>query len=287
VVGESVDFIDAKFAGGVSFSYCETSVGYFHGAEFGPTARFYNMTISGDLELDGVSADGTLQLRYSTINGNCYLTKVEKLGGLNLRDLSIKGTFYLGGSTFPSEHTYIDRLSYGSIVPFREALELISTAEYSASNYSHLESYLRKEGQLEEAKKVGEAWASSQRGLMKWYSFSYWWSLFLWLFVDNGFSPERALFIGVIIVCFGTVVFWKKDNMTEKDPSKPAPYYHSFLYSLDLFVPAISLGMAEYWIPKNTDWRRSAWLYTHRILGWIIVPIGLLALAGMVKPPGG
>jgi hypothetical protein len=245
--------------------------------------------------------------------------------------VSITGTLQLDEMVVPSENVNVDRLIYGSIAPFQEALQLVTNAKFSASNYSRLESYLRKEGQLQDAKKVGEAWAARQRCEER--SFSFLWSWFLWLFVDNGFEPERALYIGAIVVVLGIVIFWGKENtattggqgattpspvpapapqappsaptggqgattprarwksltasMQKCDPSKPTPNYNPFLYSLDLFVPAISLGMAKYWMPENSDKLRWAWLYIQRILGWIIVPIGLLALAGMVKPPGG
>jgi hypothetical protein len=46
--GESLDFIRSEFTGGVSFSYCETSVGYFHDVKFGPDVRLYNLRIRDD-----------------------------------------------------------------------------------------------------------------------------------------------------------------------------------------------------------------------------------------------
>ena len=76
---------------------------------------------------------------------------------------------------------------------------------------------------------------------------------------------------------------------------------NSFWYSLDLFAPAIDLHVADGWMPKlpekpfpdPSSWRqrllwhcrRWRWYYMHihKCIGWILVPLGLAAVLGIVK----
>jgi hypothetical protein len=59
--------------------------------------------------------------------------------------------------------------------------------------------------------------------------------------------------------------------------------YSPFWYSFDLLVPAIDLQQADYWIPRQ-DWRAGrTYVHVHRILGWILVPIGIAAVTGIIK----
>jgi len=63
-------------------------------------------------------------------------------------------------------------------------------------------------------------------------------------------------------------------------------YYNPFWYSLDLFAPVIDLGVAKSWEPGPGHARpRFARQYAHiqKILGWILVPIGVVALTGYLK----
>ncbi len=95
----------------------------------------------------------------------------------------------------------------------------------------------------------------------------------------------------------GCVVFWwwglelqKKDQHSPNDKGGPSlvPWY-----SLDLFVPAVGLGVADKWQPiaPNVENARSGRLYRfvrgytylHKLLGWVLVPIGLAAVSGILK----
>jgi uncharacterized protein YjbI with pentapeptide repeats len=64
----------------------------------------------------------------------------------------------------------------------------------------------------------------------------------------------------------------------------PLPGYNPFWYSLDLFAPVIDLEAATAWRPKKLK-HPALYHYSrlHRILGWILVPIGAAAISGFVK----
>jgi hypothetical protein len=77
----------------------------------------------------------------------------------------------------------------------------------------------------------------------------------------------------------GYFIFRKKEKMIVIAESTHP--YNPFLYSLDLFVPFINLGMAKAWKPSPE--RKIATLYAilHKSLAWILIPIAVLAIAGV------
>jgi sterol desaturase/sphingolipid hydroxylase (fatty acid hydroxylase superfamily) len=116
-----------------------------------------------------------------------------------------------------------------------------------------------------------------------------------WLFLDlllgYGRSPWRALIPSAFFVAVGTFVFWRYSNQViERKPDETKRRYNEswrtldpFWFSLDLFVPVIDLDAATIWMPK-TSWK-SGWycLRALRILGWILVPLIVAALTGIIK----
>jgi hypothetical protein len=56
---------------------------------------------------------------------------------------------------------------------------------------------------------------------------------------------------------------------------------HRFLYSLDLFLPVVNLRIDQLWVP-NGPWLH---LYAtiHALIGWLIVPLLIAALAGIIR----
>ena len=150
-------------------------------------------------------------------------------------------------------------------------------------------------------------------GFISWFK-----SLALDGLVCYGRRPWQALIPSAFFIALGCWAF-RFDNMTresksredptptqiwtkvqEKHPSprfilarlshsafKPlrsrSPNYHAFWYSLDQFVPLVDLKASDEWMPDPLH--RFAWHYlvVHKIVGAILVPIGLAALGGIVK----
>jgi hypothetical protein len=77
----------------------------------------------------------------------------------------------------------------------------------------------------------------------------------------------------------GYSVFRKKEKMkmvVETDHS-----YRPFLYSLDLFLPFVDLGYAKVWKPTPERKFARAYAKIHQYVAWILIPIALLAIAGV------
>jgi hypothetical protein len=180
--------------------------------------------------------------------------------------------------------------------------------------YRQLEDFLEKQGHSDMADRVYIAQKRRERKeVLEWYSITWWWNLFLDWFIRYGRSPDLAFLYSIVVVLFGSIVFWKKDGMqstggdatSKKEvPSRihktiprlarvqnlsnrarpvPAIDYSPIWYSLDLFISIVDLHMAKYWEPQPG--RRWARLYMrfHIIMGWILIPISLLALTGVIR----
>ncbi len=130
----------------------------------------------------------------------------------------------------------------------------------------------------------------------------------LWLTIDYGYQPLRALWWIAAFVALGTYTFRQGYRMglvipsdheayeTFKDNHNPPAGYqpfNSFVYSLENFVPLIELHQAGYWLPypdnsqqQNTkhSGRMLRWyLWLHILIGWIFTSILVAGLAGLIR----
>jgi hypothetical protein len=146
------------------------------------------------------------------------------------------------------------------------------------------------------------------------------WDWFLWLVVRNGSHPEFALYYSAVFVLIGCRVFQfenmerrttqvavvsGREAITALDAGSGAleaesalqrwrkrirsvfasktPEYHAFWYSLDQYVPIIELKANDDWAPNPR--KRLAWNYltVHKLIGALLVPIGLASVTGLIK----
>ena len=59
--------------------------------------------------------------------------------------------------------------------------------------------------------------------------------------------------------------------------------YSAFWYSFDLFIPFIDLGYDNKWAPKADRKWANAYARIQLLAGWILIPIGLLSITGVIK----
>jgi hypothetical protein len=95
-----------------------------------------------------------------------------------------------------------------------------------------------------------------------------------------GKRPWQALFVIIPVVLCGWRTFRKEEFMYQIKPEEKLQY-SGFWYSLGNFLPLTNIGECDSWRPKG-KWRRR-FLYLYVILGWILVPIGLLSLSTWIK----
>jgi hypothetical protein len=103
-----------------------------------------------------------------------------------------------------------------------------------------------------------------------------------WL-IGYGRIPALALGWSAAFILLGWFVFRKADNMEPKAPEAANHKYNALLYSLDVFAPIVDLKADSVWAPKSD--KRCIWIYfvIHRLAGFLLVPIGIAAVTGIVK----
>ena len=264
VVGENAFFTDAEFAGPVDFG----------------CAEFRNLHIR-DAKFTGV--DKPIDFTNVKVNGTIFVENVQIVGK---------------GQRLKLDAMVYQKISAGSQV--NAPLKWLWEAAYSPSAYEELEAFYREQGQLDLANEVyidrklrerqeifhGPWWSNLKPDRwLRWL-----WNAFLEGFVHYGRSPSWALGWGGLIVVGSWWICWRsRDNVEKKDPAKgesnlrPYNKYTGFLYSLELFVPGLNLQMADDWRPNGRIRGPNACMVVQKILGWLVIPIAVAAVTGIIK----
>jgi hypothetical protein len=105
-----------------------------------------------------------------------------------------------------------------------------------------------------------------------------------------GAKPGRLLAIALVTILIGAFLFAGQDALVKKDsPKETASAVDAFIVSAKLFVPTPDLAPFQKFEPAS-QWAHipfthylflpSLYALLHRFLGAIIVPVGVLFLAG-------
>jgi hypothetical protein len=226
-----------------------------------------SLQVSGPTSLTNLTVTEELNLEHSTFL-NITLSNVSWPQGT-------KDSLLLAGMTY-------QHISAGDKPDsWRHLLALVKEAKYDASAYNTLEAFFRRQGYSNRADEVFLDHKRRVRGEflggIKWA-----WSAFLDYFVRYGRKPQLAFVWSLIVVILGCFVF-RRQGMEPRNPGSKSSHYHSLWYSLDVFVPVIKLQAADDWVPKQDRRLARQYIYVHRLLGWILVPIGLAAVTGLIK----
>lgn len=253
---------------GASFRFMRVGgVALFHESTFDGPAQFSGVTIN-DLDIretlfnDESNPPDFFDARFGTLQLNLVTTESKR---------HFAGAPRVEGMTFERAYSTWGSLSL-----------LCRWSEFSPGFYSHTEAYLRKIGNTSEADELFIAQKQRERkerlGGLPWLT-----NLFLDLVVGYGRKPQRALYLGLLIIALGCVVFLRKQGMTQRSNKVETAPYNPFWYSLDLFAPVIDLQAASNWMPEQNRWFARNYVHVHRIFGWILVPIGIAAWTGILK----
>jgi hypothetical protein len=306
VFASTADFTNAKitgyislekatFNGGVSFTGSEIGNNLnINGAKFlskVETANFETMKVGNDVFLRQASFMGPVKFSGAVIRGNFEANNAEFKGqrigqgsGPRFDDMKFDGgVFSVYSFQLGSPPARLGGMEYRSLeVGKNESLlDLAELAEFSTDFYAGLEEFLQKSGQPEKADKVFVRMKQRQRATLGWPA--YLGSLFLDWSVAYGRQPSRAFLWSGLVVLIGCLVFRQRSGMQAQDPKDESRPYNPFWYSLDLFAPVINLESADAWMPKQDRPIARHYANIHRILGWILLPIGLAALTGLIK----
>ncbi len=231
------------------------------------------------LNASSMRAKGSAVLQDLVIPDSLVLKNIDfhALELLHVTPPSIPLNFQIDGLSFehvttgPGEHSW------------QELYNFIDASAYNSQSYLQLEAFFRAQGYSDRANSVFIAMKRKERKLLSMWSFAYWSSLALDVLVRYGREPGWALVYSIVFVALGVVVFWRRENMEPQKAEDANKAYSPFWYSVDLLTPFIDLQSANVWMPNKTWKAGTEYARVHRVLGWILVPIGIAAITGLIK----
>jgi hypothetical protein len=163
-------------------------------------------------------------------------------------------------------------------------LRLADQSAYTADVYSSLEQFFLRQGYRGDADKAFIAGKVRERKeyfrSRDWFGWLRSWMLYF--LVGYGRRPWQAGIPCAVLVALGCVLFSPKKMEPQKLEDTPR-VYSRFWYSLGLFLPFVDLQSNKMWKPKVDQTFLRNYMRVHILLGWILVPLVLAALTGLIK----
>jgi len=236
-----------------------------------------------NVNVNGLRSGGTTTLDHLTIAGSLDLQNAH-LNLLVINELKWPESpqnFNLRGMTFSD----IDLGERGlTEATWRELLRLVNTSVYSPQAYKAISQFFRDKGYPDWAAEMELAGKRRERDeVLTPLSGPWLWSWFLDIFSGYGFRPFLAFIWSALVVALGAFIYRRRENMIPVDQAEAKVEYHPIWYSFALFLPYIDLGIQGKWEPTpERKWARY-YKYVHLLLGWILMPIALLAFGGIFR----
>jgi hypothetical protein len=282
----------------------------FGGAEFSGPVSFFQADIAGDFQLGDTPAsenpasaakfyqDASFQ-RMSV--GREAVFNAVFGGPVDLRYADF-GWLYPSGASWPdADNFYVQGMSYKYVLaPGKNNTELpepllkwAHSPSYTADVYKKLEEFFVSHGDRSDAdeafiegkRQERRQYVPKGRGVLEYILSGDWlrWlsSGTLDLLVGYGRRPWKAAIFCIGFVALGCFLFSPK-KMEQQRPQDAPGAYNRFWYSLGLFLPVVNLG-ADIWKPKADYTALRNWAHFHALAGWILIPIVLAAITGIIK----
>src|SRR5438552_6801796 len=261
-----------EFKGLVDFVGADIANNFQAGAKFENKkkwASFNRMKVGGPAFFNG-SFEGPVDLRnaefgWLDLSGASW---PKGAGQLQMQGMSYK--YILAAPKEPKSH--------------EELLKVVSQAAYSGDVYSKLEAFFLRQGYRGDADEAFIAGKRRERDeyLRTGQRFQWLGSWMLDLLVCYGRRPWQAGIPCAALIALGCVLFSPK-KMEPQKPDDAPRVYSRFWYSLGLFLPFVDLQADKVWKPKADQTFLRNYMRVHILLGWILVPLVLAALTGLIK----
>jgi len=315
-VGQIANFNDAVFEGSVDFSWADIAgnfeaksaqfkntvvlvmncggKGDFTGAKFSGSAYFAKSTfldlVMGDTRIRDLDAR-SLRAERSALFTDLVVEHSADLSNADFATLDLSRSVWPkdrnDGAAFDMQgmsYKYICSVSKNETQSHQALLRLADQSAYSADVYRRLEEFFSRQGYRGDA---DEAFIAGKRREREEYFRSRQWPRWLgsWmlnLLVGYGRRPWQAGIPCAVLVALGCILFSPK-KMEPQKREDARRVYNRFWYSLDLFLPFVDLQADNVWKPKTNERFLRHYLRVHMMLGWILIPIVLAALTGLIK----
>lgn len=230
-----------------------------------------SLIANGLVKFDTVTSRGRVDLAHSHFQ-NLVLVGFEKWLKLKPGMLNLEGFSF---ETLDIDSNVVDP-------PAARMLELINSESvpFSPQPFLELERFLRAHGNVQKADEVYIDMRRRQRERLAWIDRP--WDFLLDVMLGYGKETWRTVVCAVCIIIVGAFVF-APNRMEWKNANQPRTSYNRFWYSLDEFAPVIDFGEARNWGALQD--RRWTCYYArfHKIAGWILLPLVVGAITGIVK----
>ncbi|MDQ3927428.1 MAG: pentapeptide repeat-containing protein [Actinomycetota bacterium] len=320
--GNSAFFNLATFEGEANFVNASFSRSLFcREAIFKKKASFNTLDCEDSAFFDPATFEGEVDFRRASFGGGLYcrganFERYVTLYQSKIGMLSLGRTLPFGeNSRVDLRECQFDRFD-GSSKVAKEMAAKQRPEEFSRDPYLQLEKYYRGVGNELEAKRLHYMGrrdlrenAKDKNGRTEWPLLTRWgdWCL-KWL---TGYGVHTWLLLIPIFFFLGvgTWVFWPSEALvttpgthgqSNEGQEANALYlastgssqeqsqgglgqhlFHRVSYSLDLFLPVVNLHIDEDWQPNGLG--RQIYAVVHSMVGWILVPLLLASLAGIIR----
>ncbi len=274
-----VDLVGATIGGDL-----ECIGGQFVGKGNIPALSANSAKIDGSVFFrEGAVADGIVDLTFAQIGRAFQWTDFESPNKAKLHlTLAKCGTLWHDQHSWPSNGNLRlfgfvydqidDRASPNADVQLGW-LHRQPQVKFLTQPYEQLATVLRQRGLKEDARKVMIQKNKDQAKHLHW-RLEWLWYGFIGKAIGYGYSPWRAFWISLFVICVGWFVFERgyhsslftptedKAYLVEKDGTRRLskngtpqisgdyPKFNAFVYSAETFVPLLKLGLDEKWTPN-------------------------------------
>jgi hypothetical protein len=252
-----------------------------------------SMTVGGSVLMRGATCAGIADFHRARVGSDFEVSNTTFAVPPDFLALRIGDTAYFDKASIEGQ-AKLKAMTYQSIFAGSgdELLDLIKDhSEYSADVYANLADVYRRHGEIDDANDVYIAGRRRERTQL-WREHP-WTNVFKYssnclqdIVTGYGHRLSRALIFAAAFVAIGSWVFHREEEMVVKDDKDAERYkgrYRPFWYSLSLLLPIIDLEDARIWTPRTERRNARFYLRLHVLLGYLLVPIGLAALTGIIK----
>jgi uncharacterized protein YjbI with pentapeptide repeats len=266
----SVSFSDARFG----------SITGFEGTLFDDRLGFVAAHFDNDAHFENAEFQGPVSLRSTAFRSVYFST-----------DEPFKNSIDLMGCTY-------DRFqgNWRSLLLYSDGKPRVQP--YDRQPYVELEGVLRRSGADEEANDVYVERRRAERGTLGfWGAFK---DRAYWLLADYGVSLDHELVISLIFLVFGVFIFSHPNALALMNQGNASPLVLERPWRICIFVALqeflpLSLPFESEWRPTRDVLRFkrmrvffSAATYANflQILGWILIPLAVASLTGLLRHAG-
>ncbi|MEP6820421.1 MAG: hypothetical protein ABJA18_12870 [bacterium] len=286
-VGAYALFSRANFSSSVTFAYADvarnfgTEDAHFTNSQTDAHAIFNSMKVGLDGKFHRTVFDCWVDFGHAEFGGRFELTEAKFNAPSSFPNFSGLKADVVDFSLAKFSNQYVlEGMEYREIKADSVG-DFVDRATYSPDAYASLESFLKRKGMEGTANTLYIAQRRRERsGLSLPGKVG---SVLLDVLVGYGRRPWLAFVWGALFVALGAAVFRRRTSMQPQKPEYESRHYSAFWYSLDMFLPFVDLKAADYWEPRMDRQLARTYLRIHILLGWILIPIGLAAISGLVK----